>query len=68
MHGVLVGEIRGTKAIPPLVSIVGDVESIHGLDRDLLSQFLYLCWVLCACNQLLLLVGVQELAALAELS
>ena len=67
MHRVLVGEIRGTKAIPPLVSIIGDVERVHGLDRNLLSHLLDLSWVLSTCDQLLLLVGVQELAALSEL-
>jgi hypothetical protein len=50
MHRVFVWEIRGAKAIPPLVSIIGDVERVHGLDRHLLGQFLYLSWVLCACD------------------
>ena len=67
MHRVLVGEIGGAKAIPTLVSIIANVERVHGLDRHLLGQFLYLSWVLSACYQLLLLVGVQELAALSEL-
>ena len=67
MQRVLVGEIRSSKAISTLVSIVGDVKIVHSLDRHLFGQFLYLDWILCACNQLLFLVGIEELPALAKL-
>ena len=68
VHRVGVGEVGCAVAVLAAVAVIGEVEGVHGLDRDLVRELLDFGGVRRRGDQLLLLVGVKELATLPEFS